>query len=131
MVKKADEPVKLKKLPKAKITKEKDREWLRVMLTDKEMMEAAKDSATSLIKKKNLEEQLDGIKKKFKSDIEHESLKMSVNSQKVEDGYEYRTVDCMWTKDWELGVKHLTRLDTNEVIKKDVKIEGSERQTTI
>lgn len=122
-----------KKKPKAKakITKEKTRDWLRVKLTEKEMMAAAKESATALIKKKSLEEQLEGIKKKFKSDLESEQHTMNRNSQKVEDGYEYRTVDCWWTKDWELGTKYLTRVDTGEIVKKDVKIEPSERQTEI
>ena len=95
------------------------------------MLVAAKESATALIKKKGLEEQLDGIKKKFKSDIESEQHTMNKNSQMVEDGYEYRTIDCMWTKDWELGTKFMTRLDNGDIIKKDVKIEPSERQTEI
>lgn len=120
-----------KKKPKAKVTKEKTREWLRVELTNKEMMDAARESATALIKKKGMEEQLDGIKKKFKSDIESEQHKMNTNSQKVEDGYEYRTVDCIWIKDWEKGTKELHRLDTGDIVKKDVKIEPSERQTEI
>jgi len=119
-----------KKKPKAKITKEKCNEYLRVKLTDKQILSAAREASTALLKKARYEDELKGIKDKFKSDIEFENLKMKTNSQLVEDGYEYRTIACVWTKDWEKGTKTLTRLDTNEEVKKDVKIEPSERQTT-
>lgn len=122
---------KKKEKSKPKITKEKCREWLRVKLTDKEVLSAARSASTALLKKNRLEAELEGIKKRFKADVEAENLQMQINSQLVEDGYEYRTIDCLWTKDWEKGTKTLTREDNGFVVKKDVKIEPSERQTSI
>ncbi len=120
-----------KKRPKAKITKEKERQWLRCKLTEKELLTAARGSSAALIKRGQLEDQLRGIKEKFKSDIETANHTMKKNSQLVEDGYEYRTVDTIWTKNWEKGTKSCVRQDTGEVIGKDVKLEDGERQTSL
>lgn len=121
---------KKKEKSNSKITTEKCREFLRVNLTDKEVLEAARRASTALLKRNRLEIELEGIKKRFKADIEAESIQMQINSQLVEDGYAYQNVDCVWTMDWEKGTKTLTRSDTSFAIKKDVKIEPSERQTT-
>ena len=111
------------------ITHDLEREWLRVELTAEEKMSAAKKIATSVLKSKSLEEQLDGIKNKFKADLKSEELKIQKNSELVEDGYEYRTVDSRWEIDWGKGTKKQVRLDTNEEIKTNIKIETSERQS--
>jgi len=113
------------------ITTEPERFHLRVQLTEKEMLQAAKNSASAFIEVQNLEDQLSGIKAKFKSDIEAQQLKMKKSSMLVEDGYEYRDVECEWRKDWGKGLKSCTRLDTGEIIKVDMKIEPSERQSAL
>ncbi len=117
------------KKPKAKTTREKERQWLRCTLTEKELLAAARGSSAALVKRGQLEDQLKGIKEKFKSDIETANHTMKTSSQLVEDGYEYRTVDTVWTKNWEKGIKSCVRKDTGEVISKDVKIDDTERQT--
>ncbi len=49
------------------ITKEPQREYLRVKLTVDEKMAAAKSIATAVLQSNTLEAELEGIKKKFKT----------------------------------------------------------------
>ena len=113
------------------VTTEPERCWLRVDLTQEERMNAAQASAKAVLQHGILEDQLSEIKAKFKADLEAQQALIKKNSKLVEDGYEYRHVDCEWEKVWEKGVKHLTRLDTGELVKTNIKIEPSERQSEL
>lgn len=113
------------------ITTEPERFWLRVDLTDEEKMNAAQASAKAVLQHGILEDQLTEIKAKFKADLEAQQALIKKNSKLVEDGYEYRDVDCEWEKDWSKGVKRCRRLDTREIFKDNVKIEPSERQSEL
>ena len=118
-----------KKKPKVEIVK--SREYLRVELTEKEILEAARESSAALIQRAALEKDLEEIKKRFKADITQQDNIMTAKASLVENGYEYRNVDCEWHKNWTAGTKYLVRLDTHQTEKKNVKIEDSERQSEL
>ena len=130
-LKKGDNTMPKKEKSKTETTFKKDSDFLRVILTEKEMLAAAKESSMALLKINRLESDLKSINKKFKADIEVGKLTMQNNAKLVEDGYEYRTVECRWAMNWGKGVKSMMRMDTMKIIKKDVKIEDSERQEEI
>ena len=113
------------------ISREKTKQFLRVDLTEKEMMDAAKSTSGALLRITRLKGDLAGISKRFKADIEAEEITVRKNSELVENGYEYRDVDCEWIKNWAKGLKSLIRNDTNKMVHADVKIESSERQSEI
>ncbi len=112
------------------ITKEKDVDLLKVELTDEEILELSKRSAKAHSERGRLESDLDGIKKRYKADIEEKENEISECSGLINCGYEYRDIDCEWTFYWKKGKKELVRLDTGEVVR-TLMIQPHERQKQI
>ena len=108
----------------------KVKEFVRCELTEQELLECSKESARAYSSKARIESDLDGIKKRFKADLEKQENIIKNKSELINCGYEYRNIDCALTFDWAKGIKTLTRLDTGEVMK-EMTIETHERQQKI
>jgi len=102
-------------------------EFLPCKLSEKELLQAARELAANTQDMDALE----GRKKRVNDDIKAEVSKLeaeiSVNSRKISTGEEYRIVPCEWEKDFTTGIKKMRRLDTLDVVK-EKNIDQSERQ---
>ena len=108
----------------------KVKEFVRCELTEQELLECSKESARAYSSKARIESDLEGIKKRFKADLEKQENIIKNKSELINCGYEYRDIVCTLTYDWAKGIKTLARLDTGEVVK-ETPIETFERQKTI
>lgn len=108
----------------------KVKELLKVDLTDKEILEISREAATAQQRKRGMEADLFGIKQKYKADLEEQENKIQKCADLVNNGAEYRDVDCELIYDWDANTKTLIRLDTKEELRQ-TKIEPSERQKEI
>lgn len=108
----------------------KVKEFVRCELSEPELLECSKESARAYSSKARLEADLEGIKKRFKADVEKQENIIKNKSELINCGYEYRDTDCTLTFDWAEGIKTLTRLDTGEVLR-EIPIETHERQKEI
>lgn len=108
----------------------KVKEFVRCELTEAELLESSKESARAYSSKARLEADLEGIKKRFKADLEKQENIIKNKSELINCGYEYRDIDCALTFDWVKGIKTLTRVDTGEILR-ETPIETHERQKEI
>jgi len=110
------------------IEKEQVDEFLPCKLSEKELLQAARELAANTQDMDALENRKKRVNDDIKAEVSKLEAEISVNSRKISTGEEYRLVPCEWKKDFTVGVKRLRRLDTDEVIK-EKNIEQHERQT--
>ena len=93
-------------------------ETLRCNLTDDEKMLAGKELAESTNTLTQLEEDKAQIVADFKARTTAAEAKISILSNKIRSGYEFRQVECRVEFDKpEPGLKITTRMDTFEIIR--------------
>lgn len=104
-------------------------EYLKVQLTDAEVLGFGKDQGRAVQEKSHLEDQLKEVKDSFKSKISAEETAIKNLSNLITNGYQFRNVECEWRFDWDDNTKTLYRLDSFTVVRfKDITLE--ERQAT-
>ena len=98
---------------------EQTREYLRYDFTPAELAEFARSMARSHQKRSQLETEAKAVATQFKSGIEAETNLISDYANKLNNGYEYRNVECeLRYNEPSIGMKTVVRLDTGEVVKK-------------
>ena len=100
---------------------------LLVRLTEKELMDHARNMADAVSKMKEAQDRLDSFKSQVKAEMERYQAEINVASDKVNRGEEYRMVDAECQYDFAAGVKTYIRLDTLMEVRKET-ITDEERQ---
>ena len=103
-------------------------EWLKYEFTEEEQKELAKKLAYETRNLMENEEAKKSVMSDFKSKIEAAKEKISKLSNQINNGYEYRNIECVVSlNDPKEGHKTLTRKDTGEVVK-TVSMNSEEKQ---
>ena len=86
----------------------------------RELAKISQELESTKNQKKEVTAQFGATEKRFEAQI-HE------HSTMINQGYEYRIVECVWSKDWDRGIKILWRMDTTEIVREE-KITDEDRQ---
>jgi len=93
------------------------KDFLKCILTEREMRE----SGIALARANSAIVELENKKKKFNDQIKAETSVVEADISKLsmvlQNGYEYRDVECEVDRDYEVKKIFTTRLDTGEIIK--------------
>lgn len=92
-------------------------EFLRYHFTDEEKKDLAPTMAQSVINARDLEEQKKAVVSQYSSQINEATAKSNSAAQKIESGFEMRTIDCEEHYIYGANVMRTIRLDSGEVIK--------------
>lgn len=103
------------------------KEYLKCQLTEKEKTELSAQIAKAISDRASAEAKLKEVSAAIKAQIAQLDAEISEKALKINNGYEYRNVECRMDKDYRLGSVTITRLDTGEVIR-ERPMTGEERQ---
>lgn len=93
-------------------------EWLKYEFTEAEQKELAKKLAYATRELMETEEAKKAVTSNFKSKIEAAKEQISKLSNNINNGYEYRNIDCeVVLNSPEPGTKSIVRKDTGEIVK--------------
>ncbi len=93
-------------------------EQLKVELTDKELIEIARDQARKGADLEDLNRQLDRAKADFKSSITRVESEIADANRKLRDGWEFRAVKCWTSLDFpKRGFASIYREDSGELVR--------------
>jgi hypothetical protein len=96
----------------------KHTEWLKYNFTEKELREFAKELARETALLAEAEEQKKAIVASFSEKVATAKTKLSILSRYINNGYDYRNVDCSVLMDSPKdGMKTVYRDDTGEEVK--------------
>ncbi len=93
------------------------KEYLKCQLTEKEKTELSAKIAKAISDRASAEAKLKEVSASIKAQIAQIDAEISEKALQINNGYEYRNVDCRMDKDYRLGSVTITRLDTGEVIR--------------
>ncbi len=98
-----------------KLNKE-SREYIKYVFNEDEKKEMAGNMAQSNAEKESLEQKLKEVSKQIKADIEAAQTKISTLSRHYNQGYEYKTADCILTYDFDFREVLTHRKDNGDFI---------------
>ena len=93
------------------------KEYLKCQLTEKEKTELSAKIAKAISDRASAEAKLKEVSASIKAQIAQLDAEISEKALQINNGYEYRNVECRMDKDYRLGSVSITRLDTGEVIR--------------
>ena len=93
------------------------KEYLKCQLTEKEKTELSAKIAKAISDRASAEAKLKEVSTSIKAQIAQLDAEISEKALQINNGYEYRNVECRMDKDYRLGAMTITRLDTGEVIR--------------
>ncbi len=93
------------------------KEYLKCQLTEKEKTELSSKIAKAISDRASAEGKLKEVSTSIKAQIAQLDAEISEKALQINNGYEYRNVECRMDKDYRLGSVTITRLDTGEVIR--------------
>ena len=93
------------------------KEYLKCQLTEKEKTELSAKIAKAISDRSSAEAKLKEVNASIKAQIAQLDAEISEKALQINNGYEYRNVECRMDKDYRLGTVTITRLDTAEVIR--------------
>jgi len=95
---------------------EKEVRYLKYAYTDSEKKEMAGRLSRATIEAREAGDELKAVQAQFKSRIESAKNQANDLAQKIEQGYEFRNIDCRIKRDYAHGKICIYRLDTDEMI---------------
>jgi len=101
-------------MPKTKTTKES--QFLKVALTQEEVLQTADELATALDNKTSLAAEKEAVLKSFKSKEAALDAQITEKQQRVRNKYTYRNVECENVLDYGTLETYTRRLDTGDEI---------------
>jgi uncharacterized FlaG/YvyC family protein len=93
------------------------KEYLKCQLTEKEKTELSAKIAKAISDRASAEAKLKEVSASIKAQIAQLDAEISEKALQINNGYEYRNVECRMDKDYRLGSVTITRVDTGEVIR--------------
>ncbi len=109
----------------------KTSEVLKYTFSAEELLEKARESAQATSSLSGAEETLKEVSAQFKADIAKYEKRILELSRLINQGYEYRNIDCEWHMDTpEPGKKSLFRLDDGRFIREET-MDEAEKQAEL
>ena len=105
-----------KKAKRVRIFEQAAKEHLKCVLSEEELKLAGEESARYVQEKATQEADKKHSMAAFKARIDGADAKISEESNKIRNGYEYRDVECVTVRNYEKGTIKKIRTDTKEVI---------------
>ncbi len=93
------------------------KEYLKCQLTEKEKTELSAKIAKAISDRAGAEAKIKEVTASIKAQIAQLDAEISEKALQINNGYEYRNVECRMDKDYRLGSVTITRLDTGEAIR--------------
>ena len=123
------EKLKLSPLPKqgGDMDTKKETKFLQCVLTEAELKKYSSDLARSAQDKNEVESRKKQAMSDFNAQISAKDADIVSFATKINNGWEFRNVDCTWKYDWTHKTKTLYRDDTQERLA-HVPIEEDEKQ---
>ena len=94
----------------------KTKESLKCLLTEKEIREAGSSLARQYSRVAELEDEKKSVTSDFKAKIDLATAEASILARMIQNGYEFRTVDCETIWDFDSKTVSVVRQDTGETI---------------
>jgi len=95
----------------------KSSEYLKYSFTEPEKAEIAVEMAQKVAELNQVEGQLKAIKSQYKSKVDVLQGEINLAAEKLNTGYEMRSVKCEVTPNWEEKIWEYIRLDTGEFVR--------------
>ena len=92
-------------------------EYLRYHFNEEEKKDLAREMAQNVIKTRDLEENKKAVTSQFASQINEAVASSNMAAQKLESGFEMRTIECEEVFDYDRNTVETWRLDTGEKVK--------------
>lgn len=103
-------------------------EYLRYQFTDAELLDLSKQLARKLAEQERAERELKEVSTQLKAAVTAKENEVSTLSHLVQNGYEYRNIECEVRFDHpEKGKKTMLRMDTGEIVSES-KMTGEDLQ---
>ena len=93
------------------------REHLKCVLTETEIKTAGAQLARSYSEITDLEDQKKSSASDFKARIDSASAQASIVARKIQNGYEFRDIDCEEVWNWDEKTVDVVRLDNGETVR--------------
>jgi len=103
-------------------------EHLKCVLTETEIKTAGAQLARSYSEITDLEDQKKSVVSDFKAKIDGATAQASILARKIQNGYEFRDIDCEEVWNWDEKLVYLVRLDSGEEIRSRVMTSGELQQ---
>jgi len=113
-----------------KVVTKQQQEYLKCILTDEEVAQAANELAREISTVSELDKAFDSIKAEFKGKIEKSEANISVKARLVRDKHEYRNIECDAIHNFTDCTVTIVRKDTGEQVETR-KMTYAEKQTTM
>lgn len=104
------------------------REHLKCVLTETEIKAAGAQLARSYSEITDLEDQKKSSASDFKARIDGSTAQASILARKIQNGYEFRDIECEEVWNWDEKSVDVIRLDTFEVVKSRTMTAGELQQ---
>jgi hypothetical protein len=105
--------------------------YLQCTLTEEELKKYSQNLARVAQEKNEIEGRKKQAMSDFNAQIASKEADITTFASKVNNGWEYRNIDCEWNYDWDNETKCLYRKDTEECLARDIPIDNDERQGTL
>ena len=102
-------------------------EYLKCVLTEDEIKQIGADLAHKYSQIQDLEAQKKSVNSDFKARIDGLTASASICANTIQNGYEFRIIECDIEYDYASGVIRTIRTDTGEIVK-EKKMTSKERQ---
>ena len=98
--------------------------YLDCELSEEEILNYGREQSKLLVEVTEFE----GQRKLISDQIKPRKDRIGVLAIAIDTGIENRRVECVWEYDWDLGLKHVRRLDNDEIVGKSEPIGQNEEQ---
>ncbi len=92
-------------------------EWLKYTFTEEEKKKISEELAQGVVQKESLELKKKDVVSQIKSEIDAIESRVHTLSRNINQGYEFRNVECEEIKDYETRKVKIYRLDTDEYVR--------------
>lgn len=108
-----------KRITRRKIESKREikKEYLKCVLSHNELLEYGNGLARLHAEANELKEQAKSVASDFKAKIDAAGSEAGIFARAIQNGFEYRDVECEVDRDFETKKVYTTRLDTGEIIK--------------
>jgi hypothetical protein len=102
--------------------------YLQCTLTEEELKKYSQNLARVAQEKNEIEGRKKQAMSDFNAQIASKEADITTFATKVNNGWEYRDVECEWLYDWDAGTKTLYRKDTDECLAIAIPVDDDDRQ---
>lgn len=97
-----------------------DKIQCKCILTDEETLKYSREMSSAKSKQSRFENELKSFTTMKKAEIQEQETKVLIMSEKINNGYEFREVECDIVYDFYSKIKRWVRKDTGEIEKEDI-----------